>query len=215
MALVSNQSLLMLGVEALIDLTSMVHMRLTVFCPRKILDIEACFPEERVEFEKSLRDLYSSQFYLVESIGELLIVIRYIGEFVRHDGEVVHKTDIDHDLIYPYITKLFHVYKLDLKKENWEKVESLGDRILFLGRNQSMSLSASDFSEYKKNSIYFTDDYWDRMDEHYEYGGHDMGIFNLGDGSIIRGIYDLRRLEPSPIWVVPNSVQPRLKTMIF
>lgn len=27
--------------------------------PRKIMDIEACFPEERVEFEKSLSDLYS------------------------------------------------------------------------------------------------------------------------------------------------------------
>ncbi|XP_028058732.1 F-box protein At4g35733-like [Camellia sinensis] len=147
-------------VYALANLGSVEAWDFRFSVPRKVLDIEACFPEERVEFEKSLRDLYSSQFYLVKSIGELLIVIRYIGEFVRHDGEVVRKTDIDHDLIYLYMTKLFHVYKLDLKKENWEKVESLGDRILFLGRNQSTSLSALDFSEYKKNSIYFTDDYW-------------------------------------------------------
>ncbi|XP_028125748.1 uncharacterized protein LOC114322601 [Camellia sinensis] len=66
--------------------------------PRKIVDIEAYFPKEKVEFEKSLSDLYSSQFYWVESLGEHLLVIRYIGEFVRYDSEAVHEADFDDGL---------------------------------------------------------------------------------------------------------------------
>ncbi|CAL5347518.1 unnamed protein product [Camellia sinensis] len=197
-------------VYALADVGSVEAWDFNCSIPRKIMDIEAYFPEERVEFEKSLNDLYSSQFYLVESLGELLLVIRYIGEFVGYDGEVVGEADFDDGLIYPYMTKFFHVYKLDFKKKKWEKMGSLRDRMLFLGGNQSISLSTQNFSEYEENSIYFTDDSWDRMDEHYEYGGHDMGIFNLKDDCVkqITGIEDLQKFQPPPFWVVPtNSVQ--------
>ncbi|KAL3820730.1 hypothetical protein ACJIZ3_006635 [Penstemon smallii] len=47
-----------------------------------------------------------------------------------------------------------------------------------------MAVSSVENREVKGNSIYFTDDYWDRIDEDYCYGGHDMGIFSLEDGTI-------------------------------
>lgn len=39
----------------------------------------------------------------------------------------------------------FHVFKMDWSGPRWEKVNNLGDRMLFIGLNSSFSLSASDF----------------------------------------------------------------------
>ncbi|KAA8531699.1 hypothetical protein F0562_006584 [Nyssa sinensis] len=151
-------------------------------CPVKTMEIQPSFPSKMAETWRSLRDLYSSRWYLVESSGDLLLVSRHVGEFVRDDNTPVYEADllIDED-------------------------ESLSDRVLFLGANHSMSLSAVDFPECKKNSIYFTDDYWERMNEDYSYGGHDLGVFNLGDASV-EPIYefDTRKIEPPPVWIVPS-----------
>ncbi|KAL3828317.1 hypothetical protein ACJIZ3_017119 [Penstemon smallii] len=65
-----------------------------------------------------------------------------------------------------------------------------------------MAVSSVENQELKGNSIYFTDDYWDRMDEDYCYGGHDMGIFSLEDGTIEPLFYsNQQRYEPSPFWI--------------
>lgn len=58
----------------------------------------------------------------------------------------------------------FDVYELGLEetgeyKKNPIKVESLGDRVIFLGENSSMVVMASLFLGFKGNPIYFTDDY--------------------------------------------------------
>ncbi|KAL3828316.1 hypothetical protein ACJIZ3_017118 [Penstemon smallii] len=65
-----------------------------------------------------------------------------------------------------------------------------------------MAVSSVENPEVKGNSIYFTDDYWDRMDEDYSYGGHDMGIFSLEDGTI-EPLLDSnqQRFEPTPFWI--------------
>ena len=139
--------------------------------PRKIMNTNPSFPKERKEFEESLKERYSNQFYLlVNSLGEIFLVIRYIGDYVRYDGEVVCEDECIDALVYPYMTKFFHVYKMNLEEEKWERVESLGDKVLFLGGNQSISVSAIEFPGYEGNSIYFTDDCWLRMNEHYDYG---------------------------------------------
>lgn len=177
--------------------------------PVKKMVAEFSFPDKLVEFEKPLRDLYSSQLYLIESLGEILLIVRFIGNLVREDGVVVHEADLLDDEEYSHMncrygTKKFYVYKLDLEEKKWVKLESLGDRMLFLGLNQSISLSAQDFQEYKRNSIYFTDDFWDGMNVLDNYAGHDMGVFELDNGNISH-LYppDMERIQPA-FWVVPN-----------
>ncbi|KAI3469885.1 hypothetical protein Pfo_026548 [Paulownia fortunei] len=153
-------------------------------CPRKLARANQTFPS----------DLYSSQWYLALSCGQMFLVVRYIGEFVRYDGEV--------PLVCPYKTVEFHVFKFAADQKNWIEVESLNDFALFLGGNQSIMMSTKEHAELKGNAIYFTDDYWDRMDEDYSYGGHDMGIFKLEDGSI-EPVLDCQeqRIEPPPFWI--------------
>ena len=87
---------------------------------------------------------------MVESCGDLLLVVRYIGEFVDWNGTLVREEDrltehCTHPKVCPYRTCLFHVYKLDFNEIKWVEMESLGDRALFLSGNQSVSVSAQFF----------------------------------------------------------------------
>ncbi|CAI9771163.1 unnamed protein product [Fraxinus pennsylvanica] len=177
------------------------------FAPRRKMVIQARCPPNWTEAHQIYpSDLYSSKCYLVFSSGEMFLVARYIGEFVRYDGEVVYEGDTLTDyasntLICPYKTVQFHVYKLDFD----QKVESLNGCALFVGGNHSISVVAKDHPGCTSDAIYFTDDYLERMDEDYSYGGHDMGIFKLGDGSIEPLLdCDQERIEPPPFWIVPN-----------
>ncbi|XP_059630115.1 uncharacterized protein LOC132273101 [Cornus florida] len=153
--------------------------------------------------------------YLVETSSDLLLVVRIIEQFVRSDVVPVYEEgDLQTDedgcplilpLILPHKTLQFRVYKLDFGHNNRVEVESLGNCVFFLGGNHSMSLSAHDFPEFKPNSIYFTDDCREQMDEDYLYGGHDMGIFNLDDKSVEPVCHgNLQRIQPPPLWVAPN-----------
>ncbi|XP_059631497.1 F-box protein At2g05970-like [Cornus florida] len=151
--------------------------------PTKKMDFRPSFPRKKFELDKSLLG-NSRRCYMVESKGDILLIMRYIGK---------------------RLTKVFHVYKLDFDQRRWVKLESLGDRLLFLGRNHSVSLSQESFPFWKRNSIYFTDDYRDRKYEPHMYRGHDTGRFDLEDRSIelINKDY-LQKIDPAPIWIVPN-----------
>lgn len=178
----------------------------------KKMKIETLYTQPVVEFGEKLRHLYTGQSYLVESQGNLLLVFRIIGEFVKEDGEVVNEGALLDDeeyshLVLPYKTKNFYVYKLDYGSKKWEKIDSLEDRILFVGLNESMSLSALSNQGCQGNSVYFTDDNWDHINIHENdlYGGHDMGIFNLSDKSV-KEIFEVRRMVPPPVWIDQNIV---------
>jgi hypothetical protein len=100
-------------------------------------------------------DVYADRAYLVKSLeGELWLVKKFI-DFSRYNGYVHNSSG----------TQRFEVYKLELNLQTGKliqmlKLDSLGDNVLFLGDNDSVSLSASYFSKYlQKNSIYYTDDY--------------------------------------------------------
>ncbi|KAM1543275.1 hypothetical protein ACFX15_012465 [Malus domestica] len=158
------------------------------------------------------KEKYSTQTYLVESLGEILSVGRVIGNFVNHEGTAICEGDLDeYGCFCPYRTLQFYVLKLNFTANKWEKVESLRDRALFLGGNQSMSVSVHDFPECEENSIYFTDDRWDEItldvgrDHDYDYGGHDVGVYNIAN-KVVKPIYEFRkwRVEPPPFWIVPN-----------
>ncbi|XP_019165737.1 PREDICTED: uncharacterized protein LOC109161704 [Ipomoea nil] len=157
--------------------------------------------------------LYARKFYLVPCAksGQIFFVVRYVGEFVTSDGKVVYDAEADddqypHPMVCPYKTINFHVYCLDTTTLTWKAVKSLNNLALFLGGNHSVSMLVSDDSEVKADSIYFTDDYWERMDEDYLYGGHDMGVFSLKDESVKQFLnIDLQKIKPPPFWLIRES----------
>ncbi|KAE8037007.1 hypothetical protein FH972_009634 [Carpinus fangiana] len=148
--------------------------------------------------------------YLVESSGDILLVVRYIGLLTRP----------------PIKTLGYDVFKVDPEHEKLvEKVECLGDRVLFLGLKQAFSVSARDFLELKPNSIYFTHDYEEYQpgeylalvsddgntktmkilfDTTYKYD-FDVGIYSLEDASItpLGDKRDDIELYPPGSWVIP------------
>ncbi|KAL5705177.1 hypothetical protein ACHQM5_023515 [Ranunculus cassubicifolius] len=116
--------------------------------------------------------------YIVESPeGDLLLVLK--GEWRTAECET-----------------RFQVLKFDPVGKKWNKISHLGDTILFLGNNSSISRSASDFPECKPNCIYYTYNDW----------GDDMGIFDLEDGTV-KPHYPMplkRSGSASPIWIEPT-----------
>ncbi|VFQ66307.1 unnamed protein product [Cuscuta campestris] len=132
-----------------------------------------------------------SQKYLVESrAGDLLLVCRIL------DVEASNRKRED-------ITDRFEVLRLEeraaadgagptddddgsssrRKKYEFTRVDSLGDQAIFVGDNASFSLTASSANGCKPNCIYFTHD-------EFQFGikpiGSDMGVYNVGDGTIER-----------------------------
>ncbi|XVF38547.1 hypothetical protein REPUB_Repub20aG0111200 [Reevesia pubescens] len=181
-------------------------------CVKKKFDRVVPFPDKSLAKANSFGDLCTCRYYLVKSCEDLLLVVRYIGYYVDWDGTLVHEADLltdysTHPKVCPYRTCLFHVYKLDLNELKWIEMESLGDRALFLGGNQSASVSTQSFANCENNSIYFTDDYWEKMEEDYLYGGHDMGIYNLKDESV-KPIYEFSsdKIQPPPCWIIPQAM---------
>ncbi|KAJ8772608.1 hypothetical protein K2173_027785 [Erythroxylum novogranatense] len=132
--------------------------------------------------------------YLVGSGQELLLVTRYID--VEMDLDDV--AEIPEHLGYK--TRRFEVFRLNWRESEWERVRNLGDSMLFIGQNCSLSLQASDFSGCLGDRIYYTDDY----SENSCYGERDMGIFKLEDESLETLPSSSRSLDSRPLWVSPN-----------
>lgn len=116
--------------------------------------------------------------YLVESSGDLLLVSRARTKCVRRTKYDVRIEEP------PYWTYRFKIFKLEEctqvgseYKYNWIELNNLGSKALFVGTS-SVSLNASDCrGSCQANCIYFTDDF--------QYGhGHDMGVFNVGNGTV-------------------------------
>ncbi|CAL0330419.1 unnamed protein product [Lupinus luteus] len=177
--------------------------------PRKIMHVKPTMEIDEQEDKEFPRDLFSTQFYMVLSEREILLVKRYIGNFVNEDGEVVCEGDLlsDEDtqpLICPYRTKHFSVYVL-VNSTKWEKVTSLQDRVLFVGANESTSMWVQALPGSEANTIYFSDDRWEEMNMDYSYGGHDWGVFSLQDGSIKLHLPYTNVIKPPPIWLLPTT----------
>ncbi|KAK9290851.1 hypothetical protein L1049_009029 [Liquidambar formosana] len=139
--------------------------------------------------------------YLVESCGELLMVLR--PWYFLSDG----RTRLRH--IPPVIATTFDVFKLDFKGRCWIKVESLGDQMLFVGTSSGVSLSASNLSGFKENCIYFTDDNFSVFGPMVDSAEAccDVGVFSLEDGSI-KSFFptDSHSSRCPPIWFIPSQL---------
>ncbi|OIT22619.1 hypothetical protein A4A49_55439 [Nicotiana attenuata] len=113
--------------------------------------------------------------------------------------------------IYRYQTTNFKLYLYESSSRSWCKVENIGENVLFLGLNTSISIASSYLPPggyYKGNRIYFTDD---NIDEHIvgAQGGYDIGFYDLDS----RRITPLRCNNndkyrkwtwPTPIWYIYN-----------
>lgn len=154
-----------------------------------------------VSFIETPKQIGGDMQYLVKTNDDFLLVTRFL------------ELDIDaayHKLDVVYKTVEFCVFRLVLERPRceWEEINSLGETMLFLGENSSLALLASDFPGCGGNRIYFTDDYceanYDGVD-----GNHDLGYYNLADGSIEalsccpRSSHSMLRWPP-PIWFTPN-----------
>ncbi|XP_061362312.1 uncharacterized protein LOC133306050 [Gastrolobium bilobum] len=102
---------------------------------------------------------YSDRAYLVKSLeGDLLMVRRFLG-YQHPYGEDGYS--------YSNGTESFEVYKLELDVQSGKllqmsKLNSLEDNVLFLSDSDSISMSASYFSNcLRKDSIHYTDDFYD------------------------------------------------------
>ncbi|XP_038722082.1 putative F-box protein At4g17565 [Tripterygium wilfordii] len=148
--------------------------------PIKILSLKPLLESrQQTGMEKFIDGRYhkiKNKYYLVESSGKLLLVVR-------------------NTYYLPYRMLYFDVYELDFNEERWVLVESIGDRVLFLGKNHSMSMSAAkSFPGCEGDSIHFTSDY--RTNGHYE-----VGVFSLGRETVKPYTVKVRR---PPLWITPN-----------
>ncbi|XLR25340.1 hypothetical protein HN51_071848 [Arachis hypogaea] len=132
-------------------------------------------------------DCSISQYsYLVgcDDDGSLLMLVRYVLSLMPTDS----RPNLE--------TIKFEVYKLNEKV--WSRIYNLGNYALLVGLNSSVQILASNC---KGNTIYFTDN-MDGIGPTDYVRGHDIGIFNLEDGSCERVLSDVSLFCP-PIWILP------------
>ncbi|KAM7261321.1 hypothetical protein ACFE04_008688 [Oxalis oulophora] len=82
--------------------------------------------------------------YLVEYDGELFVVFRCYKGYLYEEDPM--DEDRERTMRTPYMTRSFEVVKFVKKNESeydFEKVETLGDRSLFVGDGASFSISAT------------------------------------------------------------------------
>ncbi|GMH09401.1 hypothetical protein Nepgr_011242 [Nepenthes gracilis] len=154
---------------------------------------------------------YRNKWYLVDLEGELYRVLRkfdvsekfYYGD-TSSDDDDDEEEDENTGIMGLVSTRKFRLWKLDLSKKRWISVQDLADYAVFLGYNNSISLSVFDVVGVRGNCIYFTDD---RLSKHFGFTwrGHDMGVFYLKD-STMAPLYwtqsEWVKLPPA-IWFIP------------
>ncbi|GAU12641.1 hypothetical protein TSUD_121320 [Trifolium subterraneum] len=130
--------------------------------------------------------------FLVESDGELLLVIGYLSYYGCHHDSVL---DADGEGIYEGDVQ-FDVFKLDEKEKKWLLVKNLGNRVLFWGEDCAFSASFIG----NGNCVIFSDDVF-RRTRFTEFG---ISVFHL-DGRRTSPLSDFpcysNLFWPAPEWV--------------
>ncbi|KAK2974315.1 hypothetical protein RJ640_026876 [Escallonia rubra] len=149
--------------------------------------------------------------FLVESCGELYMVDMYLS--VGPEDDLGYNENFEFyeefDCYMSERTVKFKVFKLDKSGQKWVEVESLGDRMLFLGDNCTFSASSSDFPACRGNCIFFTDLFsYSSRDEDGETKTKGIGVFDLETG-VIGPLSNYPRYSelfwPPPSWIPSAS----------
>lgn len=113
--------------------------KLYIVCSRgHLLEVENIGPNPKVTIVAPPPACVGvDHLYLAEgSGGSLIMIARYVDNMLTYG---------------------FKVYKLDSMNSTWLVVDNIGDDMIFLGFNDSLSISSCEFPGYKGNHIYFTD----------------------------------------------------------
>ncbi|KAI9182830.1 hypothetical protein LWI28_029254 [Acer negundo] len=128
--------------------------------------------------------------YPVEFGDEILLVVRFIS---------IPEFNETYD---------FKVFRLDMCKKEWVKLDNIGDCVIFLGRNCSRCYSAKELGgDDMGNCIYFTDGCvgtLNCMDIELSCSieNDDWGIFRLNSGEGSERFSYLTNLEKRPpVWI--------------
>ena len=117
--------------------------------PTKITSIDKPSTLQKVVGNSFFIHNLSPKFYLVKTSTDILFIKWFIGDFVNAEGLLVDEDYVLYNSKFcPYRTKLFYVYRLNFRQNTWEQVESLNDQVVFLGGNQSISLSSHDLLDW-------------------------------------------------------------------
>ncbi|XP_078151689.1 F-box protein At2g26160-like [Carex rostrata] len=134
----------------------------------------------------------ASQYYLVESSGDLLLIARFLS------------------CIGDKKTIGFTVYRLEEEPKGkvWKKIENLHDQVLFVGCNRTLCLDSNLYPECHGNCIYFADD--SGLVDHTRVpspliNAHDNGVYHMNDRKIEPFMEGINGRLPLPtIWFSPN-----------
>ncbi|KAF7043407.1 hypothetical protein CFC21_052768 [Triticum aestivum] len=99
-------------------------------------------------------------------------------------------------------TNKIFLHKVDMEAQELVEINSLQHNVLFLGRNQSICLSAEEYPQLKANCVYFADA--EQYNWMYKTNPRDIGVLNLEDGSREEIVSPLWSSWPSPIWLTPS-----------
>ncbi|KAJ1695636.1 hypothetical protein LUZ63_012334 [Rhynchospora breviuscula] len=166
-------------------------------------------PVHRGRWPDSVR--WPDRQYLVESAGDLLLISRFEGimnaKYLRTRSFKVYRL-VESQKTYckPCYCQVY--FPKDPVFKIWEEIESLHDKMLFVGRNRTLCLDSKLYLGCKGNCIYFADD-CDEFDARRATGKrenpHDNGVYYMNDKSVeyfMEGISD--RLPMPAIWFSPN-----------
>jgi len=140
--------------------------------------------------------------YLAESSGKLLQVRRLIGclSTLPANERVKHSRTLS-----------FEVFEADLSAgfRVWRRVGDLGGRALFVSRQSSRSLPASECGA-REDCIYFVCDYDDDDDDDTPDPTRDCGVFDMTSGVITPLLPDTvvvrqRGCKGRPAWFSPTK----------
>ncbi|MED6118324.1 hypothetical protein PIB30_001552 [Stylosanthes scabra] len=128
---------------------------------------------------------YKFRYLMGCSNGSLLMLVRYFSR------EMLHTCNFD-------------IYELKKNAKEWHRIQSLGNYVLMIGPSFSVQMLPARLFQGKGNRIYFTDYYLEFKWNDYV-DTHDIGIFDLNNGSCQRLLSDVNFVS-TPVWCYPNSV---------
>ncbi|KAJ3692693.1 hypothetical protein LUZ60_011788 [Juncus effusus] len=132
--------------------------------------------------------------YLVMSSGDLLFVQRYGDDYIK-----TYFNNFNPQCELP-MTKLFKVYRLGKDKETWIRIYSLEGESLFVGSNDSISVSTKERPWLKPDCIYFMDDEHLRHEKLGRGYQCDNGVFSLKENRVVERFNIQHSLS---VWPMP------------
>ncbi|KAI5669408.1 hypothetical protein M9H77_19261 [Catharanthus roseus] len=135
------------------------------------------------------------QYYIVESLDKLLVLACYKGEenWVPWGREYLVESNNQHWGKISY----FELFEVDISSRTWRRINNLGGKALFIGRNSSLLVNASNALKIKANHIYYAGtSNWLHNGGAWVYNLEDKNLEPLERGNLINPMCP-------PIWISP------------